>query len=217
MHCVDCGQNFGDFCVSSHRKMNMFASHQLIPLHGPPKGQAEVRKSGGSTYRDALCVTRCQKHTGMEIDTYCQTCNKAVCSKCITVEHSSHTFFSPLDRETLQKQIDAIAVTKRVNEARKAIATLDGTINKIEEHCNTAEKDIATFISNLKAEVDARGVILVTELRAKRDQLRKTAIQEKGEAESATVQFKEFHSFTKGLLAQETPFDIADAHKKVKA
>ena len=51
----------------------------------------------------------------------------------------------------------------------------------------------------------------------KEDELRKTAIQEKGEAESARVEFREFHSFTEGLLAQGTPLEIAGTHKMVRA
>ena len=51
----------------------------------------------------------------------------------------------------------------------------------------------------------------------KEDELRKTAIQEKGEAESARVEFREFHSFTEGLLAQGTPLEIAGTHKMVKS
>jgi len=107
-------------------------------------------------------------------------------------------------------------MTKREEEARKAIDTLDGTINKIEDHRSTAEKDIATFSSALYAAVDARVTVLVSEMQTKGDQLRKTAIQEKGEAESATVQFREFHSFTEGLLAQGTPLEIAGTHKMVR-
>jgi len=110
-----------------------------------------------------------------------------------------------------------IAMTKREEDARRAIDTLDGTINKIEDHRSAAEKDIATFSSTLYAAVDARVAILVSEMQTKGDELRKTAIQEKGEVESATVQFREFHSFTEGMLAQGTPLEIAGTHKMVRA
>jgi len=208
MHCADCAQNFGVVCVSAHRRMKMSASHQLVPLHDAMKGQVDVKR-----------VPRCQKHIGMEISTYCNTCNDAVCALCITEMHSGHTF-CPLSQVTgpLQDQIAGytITMTKREEEAKKAVATLDGTINEIEEHRSTAEEDIATFVSILHAAVDARGAVLVSEMQDKGDQLRKTAIQEKGEAESATVQFREFHSFTKGLLAQGTPLEISGTHKMVR-
>jgi len=106
-------------------------------------------------------------------------------------------------------------MTKREEEARKAIDTLDVTINKIEDHCGTAEKDIATLFASIHTTVDARHAQVLQQMQIKGDQLRKTAIQEKGEIESATVQFREFHSFTEGMLAQGTPLEIAGTHKLV--
>jgi len=207
MHCVDCNDNMGALCAAAHRRMKPTAAHQQIPLEDALAGNLSLKR-----------IPRCQKHIGMEINTYCKTCNDAVCALCLSEKHSGHSF-CPLSQVTgpLQDQIAGytITMTKREEEARKAIDTLDGTINKIEDHRSTAEKDIATFVSTLYAAVDARAAVLVSEMQTKGDQLRKTAIQEKGEVESATVQFREFHSFTEGLLAQGTPLEIAGTHKMV--
>ena len=105
---------------------------------------------------------------------------------------------------------------KREEEAREAIASLDGTINKIEEYRETAEKEIAAFSSTLHAAVDTRVAVLVSEMQNKGDQLRKTAVKEKGDAEPATVEFREFCFFTEGLLAQGTPHEIAGTHNMVR-
>ena len=208
MHCVDCQEYFGPTCSSSHKKGKATAAHQQISLEEALAGNATVKR-----------IPRCQKHIGMEIDTCCKTCNEAVCLKCLGEKHSSHTF-CPLSQVTasLQDQIAGYTITntKREEEARKAVATLDGTINKIEDHRSTAEKDIATLFSSIRSAVDAREAMVIGEMQTKGDQLRKTAIQEKGEAESATVQFREFHSFTEGLLAQGTPLEIAGTHKMVR-
>jgi len=104
---------------------------------------------------------------------------------------------------------------KREEEARKAIDTLDGTIKKVEDYRSTAEKDIANLFASIHTSVDARHAQVLQQMQDKGNQLRKTAIQEKGEAESATVQFREFHSFNEGLLAQGTPLEIAGTHKMV--
>jgi len=96
-----------------------------------------------------------------------------------------------------------ITITKREEETRKVIDTLDGTIKRIEDHRTAAEKEIAIFVSTLHAAVDARGA-----MQDKGNQLRKTAIQEKGEVESATVQFWEFHSFTRDSLPRELPLRL---------
>jgi len=185
------------------------AAHQQIPLEEALAGNTAVKR-----------IPRCQKHVGMEIDSYCKTCTEAICAKCGIEKHPKHDF-CPLSQVTgpLQVQIVdyTVTITKREQEARKAIATLDGTINEIEDHRSTAEKDIAAFVSTLYAVVDARAAILVSEMRTIGNQLRKTAIQEKGEAESATVEFREFHTFTEGMLAQGTPLDIADTYQMVRA
>jgi len=197
MHCADCGQNMGPSCLAVHRRMKMSASHQLIPLHDVLKGKVEVKR-----------IPRCQQHIGMEIDTYCKNCNDAICARCILARHKGHDVCLLEEMTTpLRDQVAGytITITKREGEAREVIAILDGTIDKIEEHRSNAEKEIATFVSTLYAAVDARAAVLVSEMHDKGDQLRKTVVNEKGEAETATVQFKEFRSFTEGLLAQGTP------------
>jgi len=208
MHCVDCNEHIGPSCLVPHKKGKATAAHQQIPLEDALAGNATVKR-----------IPRCQKHIGYEVDSYCKTCTEAICAKCGIEKHPKHDF-CPLSQVTgpLQDQIASytITVTKKEEEARKAIDTLDGTITKIEDHRSTAEKDIATFVSTLYAAVDARAAVLVSEMQNKGDQLRKTAIQEKGEVETATVQFREFHSFTEGLLAQGTPLEIVGTHKMVR-
>jgi len=207
VHCVDCDEYFGPNCATAHKNMRMSAKHRQIPLEEALAGNATVKR-----------IPRCQKHIGFEIDSYCKTCNDAVCARCAVEKHSGHSF-CPLSQVTgpLRNEIAGytITITKREEEARKAITTLDGTINKVEEHRNTAEKEIATLFASIHASVDARHAQVLQQMQNKGDQLRKTVVKEKGEAESATIQFREFHSFTEGLLAQGTPLEIAGTHKMV--
>jgi len=108
-------------------------------------------------------------------------------------------------------------MTKREEEARKVIVTLDGAISQIEERQSTAEKDVAKIFDAVMASVEERRVQVLQQIQDEGDRLRKTAIQEKGEAESARAEFMGFHSFTAGLLAQGTPLEIAGTHKMVRA
>ena len=128
-------------------------------------------------------IPRCQKHIGYEINTYCKTCSDAVCALCLSEKHSGHTF-CPLSQVTdsLQDQIAGytISITKREEEAKKAVATLDGTIHQIEERQSTAENEIATLFASIHATVDARHAAVLQEMQDKGDHLRKTVIQEKG-------------------------------------
>jgi len=209
MYCVEDHENMCPTCSKLHKKSKASASHKQIPLEEVLAGNATVKR-----------IPRCQKHIGSEIDSYCKTCNDAICSKCGIEKHSGHTF-CPLSQVTgpLQVQIAGYTITMNLREAeaRKAISTLDGTINMIEEHRNSAEKEIADIFDVMAASLEERRVQVLQEMHNKGDQLRKTVIKEKGEAESAAVEFGEFHSFTEGLLAQGTPFEIAGTHKMVRA
>jgi len=150
MHCADCGQNMGPSCAGVHRKMKVSASHQLVPLHDALKGRVEVKR-----------VPRCQKHLGMKINTYCKTCNDAVCALCAVEKHSGHSF-CPLTQVTgpLQDQIAGytITMTKREEEALRAIATLDGAITKIGEHRSTAEQEMDKVFNTMAAYLEDRRV-----------------------------------------------------------
>ena len=208
-HCVECGENLGPSCLVPHKKSKLSATHQQIPLDEALAGNPIVQR-----------ILRCRQHIGSEIDTYCNTCYDAVCSKCLSQKHSGH-IFCPLTQVTgpLQDQIAgySITITKREEEARKAIVTLDGTINKIKEHHVKADKEVTKIFDALAVSLEERRVQVLQQMQDKGDQLRKTAIQEKDEAELATLQFREFHSFTEGLLAQGTPLEIVGTHKMVRA
>jgi len=209
MHCVECSQNLCAGCSRGHKRGRSTALHQILTLKEALAGNTALPK-----------IPRCQKHISYEIDSYCMTCSEAICAKCGIEKHSGHSF-SPLSQVTspLQNQIAGyiITIAKREEEARKAVAILDGSINKIEEYCAAVENEIATFSSSLHAAVDARVALLVSEMQDNGDQLKKSTIQEKGEAESATVQFREFRTFTEGLLAQGTPLVIAGTHQMVRS
>jgi len=208
MFCVECNQNLCAGCSRGHKRGRSSASHHVLTLKEALGGNFALPR-----------IPRCQKHVGYEVNTYCKTCNDAVCAMCAVEKHAKHDF-CPLTQVTgpLQDQIAGytITITRREEEARKAVATLDGSIKKIEEYCGAVETEIVAFSSTLHAAVDARVALLVSEMQDKGDQLRKSTIQEKGEAESATVQFREFRTFTEGLLAQGTPLVIAGTHQMAR-
>ena len=116
MHCVDCGQNFGPQCLSTHRKMKVLTSHQLLPLHDVLKGKVEVKR-----------VPRCQKHPMFELNTFCNACSVVACPQCAVSDHLGHTF-RPLEMvsgDLRDRIIDmAFTISQREQMARKTISVL---------------------------------------------------------------------------------------------
>jgi len=108
-----------------------------------PADPLEEALSGNSTVKR---ISRCQKHIGMEIDSYCRTCEEAIFARCGIEKHSGH-IFCPLSQVTgpLQDQIAgySIITAKREEKARKGLSTFDETIHKIGEHRRAAEKETA--------------------------------------------------------------------------
>ena len=203
-HCVDCGQNFGDSCISVHRNMKGAASHQLIPLHDL-KGKVEVKRA-----------PRCKKHALQEINTYCKTCQEAICPQCAVADHRKHDIL-PLEEMSTELQDDIVGFTVAMNrneeEAKKAIKILNTALRQIEKKQGEVESEMEKIFVSLKAGLDLRHAQLLGDA----DNAKKMAMKEKEEAEYAAAEFAGFSSFTEGLLIQGTPLEIAGSHKQANS
>ena len=203
-HCVDCGQNFGDSCISVHRNMKGAASHQLIPLHDL-KGKVEVKRA-----------PRCKKHALQEINTYCKTCQEAICPQCAVADHRKHDILPLEEMSTeLQDKVVGFTITMRGHEeeAKKAAKMLNTTLRQIEKKQGEVESEMEKIFVSLKAGLDLRHAQLLGDA----DNAKKMAIKEKEEAEYAAAEFAGFSSFTEGLLVQGTPLEIAGSHKQASS
>ena len=204
MHCVDCNENYCPRCSAVHKKSKVSSTHNQISLDDALAGTTTIKR-----------IPRCQKHIGFEIDTYCKTCNESVCPKCIIEKHPKHDFI-PLDQVIgpLQEQIVnySINMSKKEEAAKKAITTMDVTITQIDSRRAVTEKEIDQAFDSIVATTEQRR----QEVKQGIDQLWKTVVKERNEAESATLEFREFRTFTEGLLTQGTPHEIAGSHKMVR-
>ena len=205
-YCTECKRYLGPACSASHNLFEATAAHHQISVEESFSGNRQGRSS------------RCQIHPDLVIDTYCETCNKSLCSRCIIEKHSKHDF-GPLEKrvEALQDKIVNLTVTSidREQGAERAISTLEGTVRQIEDCLTATEIEISRVFDLVVASVEHRRTQMIGEMHNKRDQLRKTAMREKGEAESACFEFREFRSFTEGFLAEATPNELEESHKKV--
>ena len=206
VHCVECGENMGPSCLVPHRRMKATSSHQQILLEEVLTGNTmAVRK------RIIILPHRCQTHQGVEIDTYCQTCTREVCLRCLAENHSGHTF-CPLSQVSspLQDQVAgfALIIAKREQEAGRAVASVGGTLAEIEE----SQVQITTVFASLHKELDARQATLVEQL----DEGKEKVLKEKREVEATQAGFKDFRAIIEELLAQGTPHELVGSYQMVR-
>ena len=207
MHCVDCGQNFGPQCLSTHRKMKVSTSHQLLPLHDVLKGKVEVTR-----------VPRCQKHPMFELNTFCNACSVVACPQCAVSDHLGHTFrpLGMVSGDLRDRIIDmAFTISQREEMARKAISALDDAIFSADDSRPAAEKEIQSFSALLHSALDARIAELVSDVHEKGDQLRKSKVKDKEDTQSAAAELRGFTTFVEGLVAQGSPLEIAGSFQEV--
>ena len=182
--------------------MKATSSHQQILLEEILTGPTAARKR---------TIPRCQTHQGVEIDTYCQTCTREVCLRCLSENHSGHTF-CPLSQVSspLQDQVAgfALIIAKKEQEAQRAVTNVGGTLAEIEE----SQIQMTALFALLHKELDALQATLVSQL----NQGKEKVLKEKREAEVAGARFKDFRTIIEELLARGTPHEVIRSHKMVR-
>ena len=178
------------------------ANHRQISLEDALGGSVTVKR-----------IPRCPVHIGMEINAYCKTCNISVCSHALETHTNDEVIPLSQMNAALQDQIVTFAIKmgKKEETAKKAITTMDGTLSQLEKNRTTAEKEIDQICDSLVASVEQRR----HDLKQRIDELRKAVVKERNEAESATLEFREFKLFAERILAKGTPHEIAGSHKMV--
>ena len=83
-YCKECSMAFCATCKKTHLKPKVISRHQFIALD-------EARKPGrGGGSGSSLRITRCEKHSHQEINTYCHTDKLAICAECVVDFHQEH-------------------------------------------------------------------------------------------------------------------------------
>jgi len=102
-HCASCDVFIGENCLKVHGKSKATASHVPVKVD-------DYFKGSGQTTR----VLFCQYHPALEIDTFCQTDDQAMCAKCAVSSHQYHDFI-PLKDTSLDFSAE---ITKALQHVR---------------------------------------------------------------------------------------------------
>ena len=81
-YCLDCRQNMCQHCSSYHDKFASTNGHEVV--HIEPLDPITTRHED---------VDWCERHANRRMELYCRDCGSAICLKCYTEKHNSHTCF----------------------------------------------------------------------------------------------------------------------------
>ena len=157
--CIQCGDYLCDECADGHRKGKKSRYHRLLHFNDREE-EDEIRFE-----------VFCRKHTDKEIQMFCYTDNKMMCSTCASEEHKGHDVkLIEIRAEQVRTNVGKVLteVDKTVPEYTDAIRKLDTLASEIDRReqqnvssINAAiEKQIATLREKqrilCKQEADAK-------------------------------------------------------------
>ena len=120
--CTDCKLFLCCYCKESHKYSKSHHTHNLISL-------AEMR-SNKDLIQSNCKFPKCQQH-GLELENYCETCKKLVCTQCAT-EHKGH-------------KCDVVRkfVNKYQSELEEITALIQEMFEDVSKLCNSIKEQIA--------------------------------------------------------------------------
>ena len=162
--CRQCSEFICNDCVRSHRKMKVFAGHDVVTLQELKEGGAkEIPLKEGPP-------SMCEKHDE-PLKIFCFDCSSLICRDCVLYDHAGHKSefvkisaprykkilkesLTPLEGiqsniSTASKEVEK--VEKEVSEQHKAVATtIQQSFKQLHEILRKREKQLLDRASELK-------------------------------------------------------------------
>ena len=143
--CLDCGEFLCIHCHEHHKYGKESQKHNMMPLN-------ELRsKKEGITIKPKSKFVLCQEHE-LELNFYCETCDKLVCHYCIMKDHFKHDHDTVKKMATKhRKELDKIVepVEKMIEGLRVARKKVSNTRDKIGAQADDIDKEIDRYYEEL--------------------------------------------------------------------
>ena len=156
-YCPDCDSFRCHICSEAHKRNKRYLNHNLLPLN-------ELQSLNDmQQIKPKSKVLLCEDHEN-ELNYYCDTCKKLVCTYCTIKDHSGH------NHDTVKK----MAAKQRINleeiacQVEEILRSLCITHDQIE----MAKKKILKQGDNVNMKIDQLYDVLISELNQQRDQVK---------------------------------------------
>ena len=173
--CTNCRVFLCEFCVTAHKRINAFKSHQILSL-------TEVKKLGSKAL---LKPAFCGKHADETLKLFCDTCQKTICRDCTIVDHREHKYnfvadVAERERKVVQAVIEETkAKDSAIEEGLKAVQAMESCIEakiaevskEVDAFCDEQVKALEYLRANLKHDVTTQGQVRLKELGIQKEML----------------------------------------------
>ncbi|XP_076446481.1 protein meiotic P26-like [Babylonia areolata] len=198
-HCAKCPNFLCNNCMAAHQFMRCFDDHVVESFE-------DIIKNGGTIAHQKPVL--CRKHAEENLVSFCNTCQVAVCQKCIVQEHvlPEHqcVSLSEVDGSTTE------GLKALVSKGRKQLQTscevslsLTNYLTELEEQRVSAHTQIIKTFENFKACVEKKKEKFLAELGKKHSMMEMTHMESNHTRELYEMRLANVCNFIEKLLNGE--------------
>ncbi|XP_075525062.1 E3 ubiquitin-protein ligase TRIM45 isoform X2 [Dermacentor variabilis] len=145
----------------------------------------------------------CSKHPAYQVDTFCLSCRKAICSSCLLNDHRNHVS-SDL---SAAKEKELMRTGQLLTRLHSKMSTLEdsanGTLKKsqaLSRNASDVTREVNSFYDGYVCALEARRRELLDEIARFQKENQQTLLDRSSTLEAALVRAKSVHEFGKTLL-----------------
>ncbi|XP_038054706.1 E3 ubiquitin-protein ligase TRIM71-like [Patiria miniata] len=148
---MDCDHFLCQECQKAHGRMTLMKSHKIYTLAQLQSGQIVYK----SKLRDE--VPKCCKHPDQNLNVYCNSCERVICTTCSVLDHAKHSLTGlPEAAEKCKKK-----VTDMVRKSENRKTEMSSTI---EETCKS-RKELDTMFANAQKKLSKKAKEEITKIK----------------------------------------------------
>ena len=209
--CRDCGEFMCNMCIEMHQTWKELSTHKVISLE-------QLKSDATEMVTPTKKTLYCSKHSGKELDLFCETDKELICRDCIVKTHRDHQY--DFVNEAFPKHRDAIVshlepVRQQLNTVNKAVQGLGTVQDQIIDQQAAIEANIQRKVRQLHEALEVRKTELIGELDKMTQQKLKTLSIQREELELVQTRLNSCLEFVSDSLKTGSEGEILAMEKPV--
>ena len=209
--CRDCGEFICNTCIEMHQTWKELSTHKVISLE-------QLKSDATKMVPPTKKTLYCSKHSGKELDLFCETDQELICRDCIVKTHRDHQY--DLVNDAFPKHRDAISshlepVRQQLNTVNKAVQGLGAVQDQLVDQRAAIEADIQRETRQLHEAIEVRKTELIGELDKMTQQKLKTLSIQRDELELVQTRLNSCLQFVNDSLKTGSEGEILVMEKPV--